>query len=77
MKNVFYFILKALFILKIFKFSSRLFGLEGERLDKKAKVNFKIFNVTDWETNNYNTHFAQYLKKQRQSYDEILSVSRI
>ena len=36
-----------------------------------------MFNVTDWETNNYNTHFAQYLKKQSQSYDEILSVKRI
>ena len=27
MKNAFYFILKALFVLKIFKFLSRLFGL--------------------------------------------------
>ena len=29
-KNAFYFILKALFILKIFKFSSRLFGPVGK-----------------------------------------------
>ena len=27
-----------------------------------AMANFKIYDVTDWETNNYNTHFAQYLK---------------
>ena len=31
MKNAFYFILKALFVLKIFKFSSWLFGHEGKR----------------------------------------------
>ena len=29
-------------------------------------VNFKIYNVTDWKTNNCNTHIAQYLRKQRQ-----------
>ena len=33
MKNAFYFILKALFVLKIFKFLSRLFGHVGKRLD--------------------------------------------
>ena len=37
----------------------------------KAKVNFKIYDVTDWTTNNYNTHIAQYLKKQSQSDNEI------
>ena len=30
MKNAFYFILKALFVLKIFKFLSRLFGHAGK-----------------------------------------------
>ena len=25
-----------------------------------AMANFKIYDVTDWEKNNYNTHFAQY-----------------
>ena len=29
------------------------FGHEDERFDKKAQVNFKIFDVTEWETNNY------------------------
>ena len=47
MKNVFYFILKALFVLKIFKF------------DKK--VNFEIHDVTTSLTKNCNTHIAQYL----------------
>ena len=32
MKNAFYFTLKALFVLKIFKFLSRLFGWVGQRL---------------------------------------------
>ena len=39
------------------------FGDLGKQLDKKAKVEFKIYDVTEWETNNYNTHTAQYIKK--------------
>ena len=40
------------------------FGLVGKWLDKKTKVNFKIYDVTNyWEINNCNTHIAQYLKK--------------
>ena len=39
------------------------FGPVGKQLDKKAKVNFKIHGVINWEANNYNTHTAQYLKK--------------
>ena len=41
--------LKNCFILKIFKFLSYLFGHEGNQLVKKAKVKFKIYDVTDWE----------------------------
>ena len=66
MKNA-YFILKALFILQIFTFLSWLFGYVEKRLDKKAKVNFEVHDVTAWTTNNYNTYIAQYLKKLRQS----------
>ena len=55
MKNAFYFILKALFVLKIFKFLSWLFGHVGKRPDWKDEVNFKIYDVTTWLTNNYNT----------------------
>ena len=29
-----------------------LFGYKEKRLDKKGKVNFKIFEITDWTTNN-------------------------
>ena len=65
MEDVFYFTLKARFVLEIFTFVSRniyIFGYIEKRLDKQAEVNFKIYDVTDRITNNYNTHVAQYLK---------------
>ena len=34
-----------------------------KRLDYEDKVNFKIYDVTAWLTNNYNTHTVQYLTK--------------
>ena len=63
MKNAFYFTLNALFVLKMFKFLSWLFGNVEKRFDEKAKVIFKVFNATTWKTNNCNTHIVQYLKK--------------
>ena len=59
MGNAFYFTLKALFVLKIFKFSS------------------KIYDATAWETCNYSTYIAQYLKKQRQLDNKIWAVNRM
>ena len=56
MKNAFYFTSKALFVLKIFKFLSWLFGHVSKRLDWKDKVNFKFYDVTAWLTNKCNTH---------------------
>ena len=38
-------------------------GRSKKKKKKKANVNFKIYDATDWETNNYNTRIAQYLKK--------------
>ena len=55
--------LKALFILELFTFLSWRFGHEEKPLDKKAKVNFEIYDVTDWIKNNDNTHIAQQLRK--------------
>ena len=63
MKNAFYVMSKAFFILEIFTILSWHFGYEGKRIAQKAKVNFIIYDVTDWATSNYNTHIAQYLKK--------------
>ena len=34
-------------------------------LDKKAMVNFKIYGVSNWEANYYDTYIAQYLKKMK------------
>ena len=44
-------------------FSLFSFSNVKKRLDKKAKVNFKIHDFMYWETNNLSTHIAQYLKK--------------
>ena len=63
MKNAFYFMLKAHFVLEIFTFLSLVFGYVEKRLDKGAMVNFKLHDVTDWTKNNYNTHTVQYLVK--------------
>ena len=67
MKNAFYFILKAFFILEILTFLFWLFG----HIEKTAwlerliidKTNFKIYDVKTLSTNNYNTHITQYLTK--------------
>ena len=63
MKNAFYYILKALFVLKIFKFWTQLFGHVGKTAWLKNKVNFKIHDIIAWFTNKCNTHTAQYLTK--------------
>ena len=55
--------LKALFYLKIFKLLSKLFGFIVKQHDKKAKVNFKNYDATDWTKNNCIIHNVQYLKK--------------
>ena len=77
MKNAFYFTSKVLFVIKIFKVLSRLFGHVAKRLHKKDKVNFKFYDVKFWLTNNCNTHIALYLKKQRQSDNDIWSINRM
>ena len=62
MKNAFYFTVKVLSVLKIFKFLSWFFGHVEKRLDLKNKVSFKIYDFTTRDTNNCNTHIVQYLK---------------
>ena len=59
MKNDFDFFLKALFVLEIFTFLSRVFDYTEKWLGKKAMINFKIYDVTDWTTYNYNTNVTQ------------------
>ena len=62
MKNAFCLTLKALFV-EIFIFLSSLLGYVEKGHDKKAMINFKIDDVKDWTTNNYNTNIVQCLKK--------------
>ena len=62
-EKCFLFQLISSFILKIFKFLSWLFGHVQKQFDQKNKVNFKIYDVTTWEINNYNTRIAHYRKK--------------
>ena len=71
LENSFYFMSNALFVLQIIKFLSKLFYHVLKRLDQKAKVNFKICDVTYWTANSFNTHIAQYLKKLSQPGTEI------
>ena len=47
MKNA-YFTSLALFVLKIFKFLSWLFGHIAKQLDSKDRVNLKFYDVTVW-----------------------------
>ena len=37
-------------------FCLEFFCYVEKRLDKKARVSFKIYDVTDWKTDNYNTY---------------------
>ena len=63
MKHAIYFILKTLHSYRYLNFYLDFIGHVGKRLDKKAKNDFKIYNVINRKTNNYNLHIAQYLKK--------------
>ena len=73
MKNAFYFTLKALFILNIFSFLLLLFAHVEQRFDEK--VNFKIYDVINRITDNYNIHIGQYLRKWKQPGSEIWAVN--
>ena len=61
MKNHFYFILKALFVLKIFKLLSSIFGDSEKMAWLERSVNFEIYDVKAWLIKDYNTPIAQYL----------------
>ena len=58
MKNAFYFTAKTIFVLKILKFLSWIFGHVEKRIDLKYNVNFRIDDVITWLTNNCNAHIA-------------------
>ena len=53
------------------------FGVLGKRLHKKAKINFKVYDVVKLEENRYNPHITQYLQRKRQSDNEIWADNRV
>ena len=57
---IFYFTIRGLFVLK--NFCPDFLGVVENQVDKKAKADFKIYDVISWGTNNCNTYIAQYLK---------------
>ena len=63
MKNIFNFILKAFFVIKIIKFLYLLIVHVEKKVDLKDKVTFIAYDVTTWLTINYNTHIVKYLTK--------------
>ena len=73
MKDAFYFTFKSL--LKIFTFWSRLFGHVEKQLDQRNKVNYKIYDVATWETNNYKAYIGKYQRSK--DNQEILSVQNM
>ena len=60
---ILYFMLKSLFVREILTFLSWFFGYVEKQLDKKARINFKIYDIADLATSNYYAHIVQYLKK--------------
>ena len=56
MKNAFSFHVKS-------SFCPDVFDHVGKRLNRKTQVNFKIYDVKNWEVSIYNTYTAKYPKK--------------
>ena len=61
-KNAFVSSQNIFLLLKFLNFCPHYFGHVGKRIDEKVKVIFKLYDVKDWEINNYNTNIDQYLK---------------
>ena len=45
-------------VLRYLDFCPALFDHVVKQLDKNAKVNFKIYDAINWESNYYNTHIT-------------------
>ena len=53
---------KLFLFLRCLNFCPDFFGYVEKWLDKKDLVNFEISDIINWETNNSNTHIAQFPK---------------
>ena len=80
MKNVFHFIWKALFVLKIFKFLHFclpvFFSLSAIALEVDPRKIYKAYDVINCFNKNLITHFVWYLEKKRRCDIETLSIDR-
>ena len=59
-ETCFLFRVYTLVLLEMFTFLSWTFGYVEKRLDRNAKTNFPIYDVTDWTVNNCNRDNVQY-----------------
>ena len=66
MRNTFYFTLKTLFVFDVFKFLFWFLGHVDKRLVKKAKVDFKIYDITNKQMKYTYSQISQELKIIRQ-----------
>ena len=75
MKNVCYFILKALLVFKIV-FCLDFLVMQKKQLNQKDQVIFEIYDITAWVKNNCNTHIAQYSRiKNNQTWFYYFSIA--
>ena len=81
MKNVFYFIQKALLVLEIFKFLySRLppfFLPVSHCFSGCLKINLQVYDIINCLNKNLITHFVWYLEREERYDIEILSIDRV
>ena len=63
-------------LLEYLNFFPDVFGQVEKRNDNKAKMSFRIYDVTNRSTNNYNKHIGRSLKKLKQPDNEIWSVNK-
>ena len=54
---------KLLLFWRSLYFCSGIFCQVGKGLNKNVNAIFKIYGIKNWETDDYSTHIAQYLKK--------------
>ena len=63
MKKALCFMLKALIVREVFTFLPWFLDYVEKRHEKKVVVNFKIYDVTNWTTNNYNADISNTIPK--------------
>ena len=73
----FFFHLKLPLFLRNLDLYPDIFDHVGKQFLEKVNLNFKISDVTEWASNNYNTRIAHCIKMQRQLGNEIWSANRI